>query len=103
MNIIEQTLVVAARRIGSSILGPGQHVLPAEIRERIFWACQRFKEAHAPEYAGVRAYKDHTTSSPIPPIEHCPRCGGIDCTPECIAAEEIEIGTYTGPQPNKCA
>jgi len=35
--------------------------------------------------------------------ERCPRCGQIDCTPECIAAEQTESDAYAGPHPDKYA
>lgn len=36
-------------------------------------------------------------------VERCPRCREIDCTPECIAAEQAESDVYAGPRPNKRA
>lgn len=35
--------------------------------------------------------------------ETCPRCGLLDCSPECIAAEQAEEDAYDGPRPRKFA
>lgn len=35
--------------------------------------------------------------------ETCPRCRLVDCSPECIAAEQAELDAYTGPTLKKFA
>lgn len=70
MNIVEQTLIIAARRIGSSILGPNPHVFTSKARERIFWACQNFLEAYAPEYANVREHKRRVAHAVFRKLEY---------------------------------
>ncbi len=45
---------------------------------------------------------DHLPSAPTL-TETCPRCHLVDCSPECIAAEQAESDAYTGPEPRKFA
>lgn len=35
--------------------------------------------------------------------ELCPRCRRLDCSPECLAAEQAEENAYDGPMPRKFA
>lgn len=51
----------------------------------------------------LRARSGVVSVPELPPSETCPRCGLVDCSLECIAAEQAEVDAYDGPIPDKFA
>jgi hypothetical protein len=79
--------IAEALREIDDLVAPVAQLTPAQARADYMRA-----ETHA------RALESNVLDS-----ETCPRCGQFSCTPECIAAEQVEVDAYDGPTPRKHA
>ncbi len=85
--------------------GSGSHDVAREIfgftyRHAEPCRCDHESAARTGEEIPEEARDTIETPAPVDD-DHCPRCHEVDCTPECIAAEEAESNAYAGPEPRK--
>lgn len=91
-SIALDRIVEARRRIAKDLYA-ARHVEEQAIAER-----QRLERLHD-EMVSEETAARHVREAPDE--ETCPRCHLVECSAECIAAEQAEIDAYDGQRPRK--